>query len=62
MLGSIVLTTRLFLPTGKESKISQSKNEAPISDEERKRILTETPPMFAKIVEKQKLDLETPFA
>jgi NADH:ubiquinone oxidoreductase subunit 6 (subunit J) len=61
MLGSIVLTTRLFLPTGKESKISQSKNEAPISDEERKRILTETPPMFAKIVEKQKLDLETPF-
>jgi hypothetical protein len=62
MLGSIVLTTRLFLLNGKESKPAQNKEVAAISDEERKRILTETPAMFAKIVEKQKLDLETPVA
>lgn len=62
MLGSIVLTTRLLLPTSKDSPKSSTKDSLDLSEEERKRILSEPSPMLAQTVAKQKLELELPMA
>jgi len=67
MLGSIVLTTRLVVPAGGTHARPENKNSLPksvdnISEEERKRILTEVPSMFADLVEQQKLEREMPLS
>jgi len=51
MLGSIILTTRLLLPAGTDSKPSHL-NPPTLSDDERKRVLIEPSPLLAKVVEK----------